>query len=89
MQFVVMPIKPETAMQATAERWVLNRRDLVKDFFTSKRDAERVAQDLAKKSPGVQYGVFAVVDIYETLPPPPPKVVHKGINEAGEIVVVT
>jgi hypothetical protein len=46
--------------------------------------AEAYAQELASKSPGVMYGVFDCIKIFETTTP---QVITKTYNEGGELVV--
>ncbi len=63
------------------------RADRINSYFTREDTAKKAAENLASDNPGVQYAVFGVLNIYETLPPAKPKVIHKVINEHGEVVM--
>lgn len=56
---------------------------VLKRFYRNKTQAERAAQDLAKKFPGEVFGVFVAGTLYEAKQP---EIMEKVVNEAGEIV---
>ena len=89
MQFMVAPIKPQTAIETSRGEFQLQRADHVKMFSNDVTIATRIAEKRATATPGVQYGVFGIVNIIEALPPAKAKLVHKVVNDAGEIVPVT
>lgn len=89
MQFFVAPVMPGDAIQQNATDWLFQRKDVVKGYYTDKRAAQAHATELALKTPGQQFAVFEISEIFETLPPAKPKVIRKHYNDAGEIVVAT
>lgn len=87
MQVLVCKIRPDDVVPVTTTKMQMSRKDAVRIYHTDVKSAISEATTLSKENPGTQYGVFVLQEIYETLPPPPPKVVKKVLNEAGEIVV--
>lgn len=89
MQWLVGVVRPVDAMP-TLEAGVMqysDRKQYVSKFMTDKAAAMEIATAKAKANPGTVYAVFGIVEIVEALPPAEPKIVHKHLNEAGEIVV--
>lgn len=87
MHYIVCPLRPDAMPSGIGNSLSINDKEalkLLKIFDTDEHEALRRAEELAKKNPGVQYAVFAPVRIAETLTP---TVVHKKLNENGEIVL--
>lgn len=66
-----------------AEAIPLSREDVIKDIYTDREVAIRVARELATKHPTQQYGLFSCEEIFETTTP---KVMVKHFNADGELV---
>lgn len=88
MQLLVCPVNPEH-VRAGENRGeiVFDRKQHVKSLYSNSEDAAAAAKAAAIKTPGVQYAVFGIVEIFEALKPAAPKLLRKTINEQGEIVV--
>lgn len=85
MQYLVVPIMPASAVALENGLYVLDRKQVVKEFYTDRRMAQRTASELAQQNPGSKYGVFAIAEIVEALPA---KLIYKRLNDAGEIVLM-
>jgi hypothetical protein len=57
-------------------------------IYPREDQARTIADDYAQKWPTRMFGVFALGSISVVQPTEPPPVIHKRINEAGELVLV-
>jgi hypothetical protein len=89
MHYIVCPVRPASEGQPDGSQLINDRiaRDALKVFDIDEGLANQRAERLAAKYPQVQFGVFAIKSICETLAPAPPKVIHKKLNENGEVVL--
>jgi hypothetical protein len=91
MHYIVCPLRPaNSGVQLGATALVISDRLAKKcltEYDTDQNDAIQRAERLARENPGVQFAVFAPVQVFETVPQPQPPVIRKRITDAGEIVV--
>lgn len=88
MQFLVVPLKPASAVELRVGEYTMQRTDIVKVFYTNIDAARTMAEAAAVKEPGKQFAIMGILEIAEALPPAKAKLVHKRINDNGEIVMV-
>lgn len=89
MQYLVAKIQPEIARNISLTEAEMDRKLWVKSYHTTRKSAADAAEFAASDMPGTQYAVFGILEIVESLPPAAPKLIHKKINDNGEIVVQT
>ncbi len=89
MQFLVGKIRPDVIRNISGTEHEVERKAWVKSYHTSHVSAVEAAEYAAGNEPGAQFAVFGILEIVESLPPVAPKLIHKKINENGEIVVQT
>lgn len=87
MRYLVCKVDPASPGRDEGNRYNMrDRKDYVNCFYMSETDAKREADRLASETPGVQFGVFAVVHVSEAKKP---VLMAKKFNEAGELVVAS
>lgn len=89
MHYIVCPIRPVGENQPDGTNAIADKiaRDALKVYDVDEGLAHQRAARLAAAHPQVQFGVFKISNIFETLAPPPPKVIHKKLNDNGEVVL--
>lgn len=89
MIYLVCHINQPPVRALTNTEYEMARASTVKSYHTSEESASKQAKKLATDTPGNQYGVMVVGQIWEALPPATPKLIHKKLNDSGEVVVAS
>lgn len=79
-------LQPNGHLDDRGEVQTIDRKDFLKEVCITPRAAKQRAKELAIASPGKQYAVFQILEIYET---GTPKIIQKKLNDSNEIVLVT